>query len=128
MESLQFLREEVAEHELAERDRAPRPHARIEREVEEILQDFMGDKEVGSAQAEAPAEKVEVDIVKEEHDVRYGVDITAVEEDPVEKIDVSLPGKAPPPPPSSLPLPSSLLFPLLLPPPYFPLPPPRIPP
>ena len=90
MESLQFLRDETAG-----RDSAPRPHGRIEREVDEMLQGFMDDKEVWSARVEAPADEVEVKIVekeKKEHEVRWGVDITAVEEDPVEKIDVSLPG------------------------------------
>ena len=109
MESLQFLKEEVAE-----RDRAPRPHARIEREVNEMLEDFMEDKEVGGS----AAHKVEVEIVEEEHDVRYGVDITAVEEDPVEKIDVSLPGNPPSPfsfsPPHPPPPPTPSLFPLPL--------------
>ena len=64
---MEFLKVEVA----PEVARAPKPVTRQAREVEEVAE-------------MRPAR---------EHDVRYNVDITAVEQDPVVPIDVSLPGK-----------------------------------
>ena len=84
---------------------APRPQARLDREMDQVeLQDFVEEEEESADpfRGEAPAARVEMKVVQREHDVRFHVDITAVEEDPVQKIDISLPGQLPTSFPASL--------------------------